>query len=102
MEVRVHLGLDLDLVPLDYVFMQIELARVSIETCDKSGNNRADKSFGSAWLRETRSAVLSVPSVLVPGTRNYLINPAHPDFASIEIIGLTDFQFDPRLIRGTT
>ncbi len=61
----------------------------------------ADKRFGTAGLRERRSAVLSVPSVLVPRTRNYLINPLHPSARRIKIVGLTDFTFDPGLLRGT-
>jgi RES domain-containing protein len=100
LEVRVHLGLDLDLIPPDYVLMAIELGRSPIETYTGPGTGRAAKIFGAAWLREQRTAVLSVPSILVPNTRNYLINPSHPRAAQIKIIGLHAFQFDPRILRG--
>lgn len=36
--------------------------------------------IGRIWLDEGRTAVMSVPSVVVPAERNYLLNPAHPDF----------------------
>jgi RES domain-containing protein len=87
-------------MPPDYVLMEVELSRAGIKTHGQAGSARADKRFGTAWLREQRSAVLSVPSVLVPRSRNYLINPLHPRARQIKIIGLTDFTFDPRILLG--
>ena len=53
--------------------------------------------YGSAWLRRARTAVLEVPSVIVPSERNYLLNPRHPDFARLRIGRPTPFVFDPRM-----
>ena len=53
--------------------------------------------FGAAWARERRSAALRVPSAVVPGELNYLLNPAHPDFKHIEIGPPEAFTFDVRL-----
>ncbi len=53
---------------------------------------------GDAWARQTRSAVLEVPSVIVRGEMNYLINPEHPDFKRISIGKPEPFAFDPRLV----
>lgn len=53
--------------------------------------------FGAAWAREQRSAALRVPSAVVPGEFNYLLNPAHPDFARVKIGKAEPFSFDPRL-----
>lgn len=39
--------------------------------------------FGESWRREARSAVLIVPSYVARLESNLLINPDHPDFASI-------------------
>ena len=39
--------------------------------------------FGSQWAQDMRSALLLVPSVIVPEEMNVLINPLHPDAASI-------------------
>jgi RES domain-containing protein len=52
--------------------------------------------LGDIWLEQQRSAVLSVPSVIV-GERNYVLNPAHPDFARIEFAEPEPFRFDLRL-----
>lgn len=55
------------------------------------------KRLGDAWVREGRSAVLAVPSVLVSSEINYLINPLHPDFAKIKLTAAVPFIVDPRL-----
>ena len=54
--------------------------------------------FGDAWLRQARSAVLAVPSVIVTEEVNYLLNPAHPDFQKIIVAKSSDFLFDSRLM----
>ncbi|MCR5855672.1 RES family NAD+ phosphorylase [Mesorhizobium sp. J428] len=41
------------------------------------------RSFGATWCLEGRSLVLLVPSVIARIERNILINPAHPEFATI-------------------
>ena len=56
--------------------------------------------IGDAWVREARSAVLAVPSAITPADTNFLLNPAHPDFARIQIAAPIDFEFDPRLLRA--
>src|SRR5947208_5084950 len=38
----------------------------------------ATKALGDAWVRESRSAVLALPSVIISDELNYLLNPAHP------------------------
>ncbi len=54
--------------------------------------------LGSAWLDKGESAVLAVPSAIVPLESNFLINPLHKDFARIRIGAPDEFRFDPRLI----
>jgi RES domain-containing protein len=50
-----------------------------------------------AWIASGSSAVLEVPSAVVESESNYLINPAHLDFASLVIEPPQPFTFDPRL-----
>ena len=61
--------------------------------------SRATQDFGAKWRREQRTAVLRVPSVVVLGEFNYLLNPAHPDFAKITLGQPAPFAFDTRLKR---
>ena|SRR2546428_374842 len=58
----------------------------------------SSKQVGDAWVREARSAVLALPSVIVSGELNYLLNPAHPDFKKISIGKREPFAFDSRLL----
>lgn len=53
--------------------------------------------LGDEWIRTGKSAILAVPSVIIPNELNYLINPHHPDFTKIKIESPTDFAFDQRL-----
>jgi RES domain-containing protein len=49
------------------------------------------------WLRNGRSAVLKVPSAIIPNEWNFLLNPAHPDFTRITLLQAEPFVFDPRI-----
>ncbi len=42
---------------------------------------------------------MQVPSSVIPEECNYLINPNHPLFGSLEIDDAASFRFDPRLLR---
>jgi RES domain-containing protein len=59
---------------------------------------RAAREVGDAWAREMRSAILAVPSVLIPEELNFLLNPAHPDFKKIRVDKSQPFAFDPQLM----
>jgi RES domain-containing protein len=54
--------------------------------------------LGMEWLSLRSSAVLEVPSAVVEQESNFLLNPEHPDFSSIEIGPRRPFKLDPRLI----
>lgn len=56
------------------------------------------RQIGDAWIKSASSAVLEVPSIIIPGESNYLFNPSHPDFKSIRIGKPQPFSFDTRLI----
>ena len=59
----------------------------------------ASQQFGAMWLEAQTSAVLRVPSVLVPEECNYLLNPRHADFDAIGIGEPEELRLDPRLLR---
>jgi len=52
--------------------------------------------LGSEWAKGLETAVLSVPSVVVPQERNYLLNPAHADLKRIRIGKPMRFVLDAR------
>lgn len=96
LEVRVHLDLPLDLLPADYRLISIDLGTADIEHAPPEAVDDP-RTYGDRWLIEVRSAVLRVPSVIVPEEWNALINPRHPDAALVSINGMRPFRFDPRL-----
>lgn len=58
------------------------------------------KNVGDRWVHESRSAVLEVPSAVTYEECNYLLNPAHPDFAAITIEEAVPFRIDPSASAG--
>jgi RES domain-containing protein len=54
--------------------------------------------LGMEWLTSGRSAVLAVPSAIIPTEMNYLLNPEHDDFRSIELGVPHPFSLDGRLV----
>jgi RES domain-containing protein len=53
--------------------------------------------IGSTWVREGLSAVLRVPSAIIPDEQNVLLNPLHPDFRRLRLHPPQPFAFDPRM-----
>jgi RES domain-containing protein len=53
--------------------------------------------LGAAWIRAGRTAILVVPSAIVPQEQNLLLNPAHRDFRAIRLGTPESFSFDPRV-----
>src|ERR1700736_4497667 len=57
------------------------------------------RSIGDHWILAGSSAVLQVPSPMVPGEHNFLLNPEHQDFARLRSGKPLAFRFDARLKR---
>ena len=103
LEILVHLSV----LPDDYVATEIHIPdRIGIEHVpdnqlpphwDAIIPTRASQTFGDVWAGTRRSAVLTVPSSIIPSERNLLLNPAHPDFAAIQFLAPHAFSFDRRL-----
>lgn len=57
----------------------------------------ATQALGDRWVKEHRSVVLSVPSVVTRDEFNYLFDPGHPDFRRVTVRPAVAFAFDHRL-----
>jgi RES domain-containing protein len=57
----------------------------------------ACKVIGSEWAEANETALLKVPSVIVPHEFNYALNPRHPDFSRLNIHKAEPFGFDSRM-----
>ena len=103
-EVAVHLPLGL--VPEDYVLValtwqDLEVLKVDPGTLPDDWNalphQDATQQIGDAWVKEGRYPVMQVPSAVVAGEFNYLINPAHPEARGVQIVSVEPFGLDRRL-----
>lgn len=56
---------------------------------------------GDDWVKKSLSGALRVPSALVPGECNFLLNPRHADFKNLKTHKATPYQLDPRLSLST-
>lgn len=55
--------------------------------------------IGGDWIAAHASAVLEVPSILIPEESNFVLNFEHPRAAEIEIRKPQLFSFDPRYLK---
>lgn len=104
-EVAVHIPLGI--LPSDYMLITIEIPdRVKIEeisAADLPGDWNSMPSatmtrrIGDSFVKEMRSAGLKVPSAVIPGEFNFLVNPKHSDSAFIKLNAIQAFNFDSRL-----
>ena len=92
----------------EYVYFPVEFDQDFVLPLDMDNlpNNwkndpppRAIKQIGDSWVEGRKSVILEVPSTIVPTDKNYLINPAHPDFKKLKTGSPTKLEFDPRLIK---
>jgi RES domain-containing protein len=62
-------------------------------------NNERCRDLGSSWAANLRSLALKVPSAVVEGDWNVLLNPKHSDFGKVKIGTVKPFRFDERMFR---
>ena len=96
---RAHYVLISAEIPAEVAQTRIEAAQLPAEW-RTIGARDVLQDLGAAWLQAAATAVLSVPSAVVPAERNYLLNPRHPDFAHIRIGTPQSLQTDTRLLRN--
>ena len=106
LETLVHAEIDVEDIPVSFRFLEIDVPdTVDTETLNAEmlpGNWRSDlavtRRAGDEWLRSGRTALLRVPSAIVPMTWNVLVNPRHPNSPQIRIIRAYEHPIDPRLL----
>jgi RES domain-containing protein len=106
-EVLVHLSLAT--LPNDFVMLTIDIPDdIFIEALDFKKLNIDWNVFpctfetpllGDDFIRRNEASVLKVPSAVVKGDFNFLINPNHADFYKIKIIEQVNFPFDKRIFK---
>jgi RES domain-containing protein len=85
-------------LPKNLKIERITTAQLPADWRDLAARERL-QAIGTDWARRGTSAVLAVPSVVIPTETNYLLNPLHPAFARIAIGKPGEFVTDLRLMR---
>lgn len=108
LEMLVHL--DDDALLLKYSFIKAQVPPELILPVEKFRRLPKDwssspapvavQSIGDDWARALVSAVLEVPSAVIPLEKNYLLNPMHADYSKITLSKPSKFAFDERLKRS--
>jgi RES domain-containing protein len=62
----------------------------------RAGARRSLRELGDRWVASRESLVLQVPSALIPGECNFLLNVLHSDFPKLVIGRPETFRFDSR------
>jgi len=109
LELLVHV--DRSDAPTDLVAIELDIpARVGVEIVEIGALPRRWKRYpapaklaaiGTEGATSRRTAVLRVPSAVVPREFNYLLNPEHPDITRIKEVGREKVVFDVRLFEAT-
>ena len=101
--------MDRDLIPATYRLLRVVVSetvamdRIGTDTLAPDWRTRpaSTSTVGNKWLDQSATALLQVPSVIVPDGKNFLLNPAHPDAAKFAILEVVNAPFDPRLLPGS-
>jgi RES domain-containing protein len=99
--------LEPDLVPAGYTLLRVSIpdivAIIDIEPDDLPTDWREQpmltRQLGDRWLDANETALLSVPSAIVPRAQNILLNLSHGAATYAHIVDIIRAPFDPRLLR---
>ena len=106
LEILVHLSPLIE--PKNYLLLRIEVPENSIKEvkyADLPYDWNSDlpqislKKVGDDFLTSNRYLLLRVPSAIVPGEYNYLLNVQHPEMKGVKIKSKELFNFDKRLLK---
>jgi len=103
-EIAVHTPLGN--IPADYQIISIEIPDELIGVVEPDNlplswnsipHSRVTQDIGDTFISDNVHLVLKVPSAVVKGDHNYLINPNHKDVNKVKILEVEGFNFDKRL-----
>jgi RES domain-containing protein len=99
-EMLVHV--DMNFLPVTFQLLEIEIGATSVSEAemlpaDWRNNIESTRLIGDDWLNKKSTAILRVPSAIVPQASNFLLNPAHSDAAQMRIKQIFRVPLDTRL-----
>jgi RES domain-containing protein len=105
-EIAIHIPVGI--VPKDYFLISVsvpdtatilKLADTNMPPDWRSNpHSNSTQKIGDQFILESTYLILGVPSAVVPGDFNFLINPAHPQMKEVTIANVEPFEFDSRFV----
>lgn len=105
-EVAIHLPVTI--VPKDYFLVSIDVPDTAkiFKLIDAeippdwraNPHSGSTQKIGDLFISQSKYLVMQVPSSIVPGDYNFLINPNHPLFKKVAIVHIEPFEFDSRFV----
>jgi RES domain-containing protein len=84
---------------------ELEIGQLTLERLPPNWRNpghlETPRAPGTEWAAGLGTAVLAVPSAVIPAETNSLLNPRHPDFTRIAIWLAVELVTDLGLIKKT-
>jgi RES domain-containing protein len=108
LEILVHMEIaSVDQLPDGYQLLRVDVGDdipvAEIADADVPGDWRQNSDWsrgaGTEWLQTETSAVLKVPSAVVPFAHNFLLNPAHPAADAVRIVDVLHVKHDDRILK---
>lgn len=107
-EIAVHIPMGI--IPENYYLSIIEIpdsvkiTQISIDKLPDDWitfpHSHSTQLIGDKFIEKKNSLILKVPSAVVSGDFNFLINPDHPEFKHVKLISTESFEFDKRLFKA--
>ncbi len=105
-EIAVHTPLGN--IPEDYQIVSIKIPDIGFYEIPESKLPKNWRVFphsidtqklGDQFVKANKHLVMRVPSAVVQGDFNFIINPRHKDFSKVKIQNVQAFSFDERLFK---
>src|SRR5262245_44428805 len=105
LEALVHLEIDADDLPDSYQLVTVEtpddvaFEAIAIGELPRGWVQDLDttRALGDRWLANGRTALMRVPSAIIPMASNWLLNPTHAHHAELSVADIKRLCVDPWL-----
>jgi RES domain-containing protein len=93
-------------IPRALSIVTIDFGKAGIQELKESqlpGNWKAfpapasTREFGTLLLKAAKTAIIKLPSSIIPNEFNYILNPLHATHKSFKIIDIADYAYDLRI-----
>jgi RES domain-containing protein len=97
---------NIDDIPRALSIIAIDLGRTRLQELKEAqlpGNWKtfpapaSTKKFGTDLLKTAKTAIIKIPSTIIPHEFNYILNPLHTTHKSFKIIETDDYAYDLRI-----